>query len=190
MTEPRWRHAHLRSSSLPRSAPWLRLLGGLPGGAGVCVVIGAAALGALVTAVTGKEPGLLLGVFLVTGTVAASLAVLPRAAYLIIPAPALAYVAAAVIAGVIHDRSADTSRTALALSATQWIASGFVAMTAATGAAFVIAVARWLWSRRRPRRRERARGGSEAPQPVRPASQSPAPAETSEGRRSFPNGPW
>ena len=177
MTEPRWRHAHPRSSSLPRSGPWLRLLGGLPGSAGVCVVIGAAALGALVTGVTGKEPGFLLGVFLVTGTVAASLAVLPRAAYLIIPAPALAYVAAAVIAGLIHDRAADTSRTALALSATQWIASGFVAMTAATGAAFVIAVARWLWSRRRPRgrRRERAVGGSEAPQSVRPTSRSPAP---------------
>jgi hypothetical protein len=162
---------------MPRSGPRLRLLGGLPGSAGVCIVIGAAALGALVTGVAGKEPGLLLGVFLVTGTVAASLMVLPRAVYLIIPAPALAYVAAAVIAGLIHDRAADTSQTALALSATQWIASGFVAMTAATGAAIVIAVARWLLSRRRPhgRRRERARAGSEAPQRIRPTSQFPTP---------------
>lgn len=140
-------------------------------------MIGAAALGALVTGVTGKEPGFLLGVFLVTGTVAASLTVMARAAYLIIPAPALAYVAAAVIAGLIHDRAADTSRTALALSATQWIASGFVAMTAATGTAIVIAVARWLWSRRRPRgrRREQAPGRERGTAAGRPASQSPAP---------------
>jgi hypothetical protein len=161
---------------MPRSGRRLRLLGELPGGAGVCVVVAAAALGALVTGVAGKEPGFMLGVFLIAGTVAASLTVLPRAAYLIIPVPALAYVAAAVMAGLVHDRAADTSRTALALSATQWIAGGFVAMTAATGTAIVIAAARWLWNRRRPRGRTRdgARGGSDATQPVRPASQFPA----------------
>jgi hypothetical protein len=54
-------------------------------------------------------------------------------------------VGAAVIAGLIHDRATDTSNTALTLNGVQWIASGFVAMTAATILAIVIAAGRWLW---------------------------------------------
>ena len=80
----------------------------------------------------------------------------PKAAYLIIPVPALAYLAAAILAGVIHDHAADTSHTALAISAAQWIASGFVAMSAATLLAIGVAVVRWAaqrrrgWAQRRP----------------------------------------
>ena len=140
-------------SSVPRgggsaSARLRPTAGGLwgtrPGRLGVFGVIGATLVGLAITLLSGTEPGVILGVFVVVGTVAAALAVRPGAVYLIFPVPALAYAVAAVIAGLVHDRGVDTSHTALAISAAQWIASGFVAMTVATGAAVLIAGYRWL----------------------------------------------
>jgi hypothetical protein len=116
------------------------------------MVIGSAAVGALITAMAGSDPGLVLGVFLVAGTVAAGLAVQPRAVYRIIPVPALSYLGAAVLAGIVHDRANGTSGTALAVGATQWIASGFVAMSAATILAIAMAIVRWSTKGRGPRR--------------------------------------
>jgi hypothetical protein len=107
------------------------------------VVIGSAALGALLTAVAGQQPGAVLGVFVVVGTLIAGLAVRRRTGYLIIPVPALSYLVAAMIAGLIYDRSNDASRAALAIDATQWIAGGFVAMAIATLLAIVIFAVRW-----------------------------------------------
>ena len=92
----------------------------------------------------------MLGIFLLAGTAAGVLAVRPQAAYLLIPVPPLAYVVAATLAGLVHDRAADTSHTALAISAARWIASGFLAMTAATLLAIVVAAAGWVAARRRP----------------------------------------
>jgi hypothetical protein len=120
------------------------LWGTRPGRLGVFCVIGAALVGLVITLLSGIEPGAILGVFVVAGTVAAALAVRPGAVYLIFPVPALAYAVAAVIAGLVHDRGVDTSHTALAISAAQWIAGGFVAMTVATGLAVLIAGFRWL----------------------------------------------
>ena len=117
--------------------------GKLPGRFGVLVVIGSAAVGALVTAVTGSAPGIVLGACLVAGTVAGALAVRPRTGYLIIPVPAIAYLLAALIAGLIYNRSNDGSGTFLAVNGTQWIASGFIAMCLATGLAIVITALRW-----------------------------------------------
>jgi len=111
-------------------------------------VAGAAGLGALLTIITRSDPGLLLGLLVVVGTLAASLAVSARRAYLMIPAPALAYLVAAALSGLIHDRAADTSRTVLAINAGRWFASGFLAMTAATSLAVVIAGLRMLHSSR------------------------------------------
>ena len=126
-----------------RSPPGRGQWGALPGRLGVSIVFGAAAIGMLVTLLTHREPGDLLGAFLVAGTIIAALAVHPRVTYLIIPAPALAYLVAGSIAGLIHDRAADTSRTALAVSGVQWIAGGFLAMTAATVLAAAITAVRW-----------------------------------------------
>jgi hypothetical protein len=134
--ESRLREEPRRRDASPR---W----GTFPGRLGVCVVIGSAALGGLVTAVTGQQPGAVLGVFLVVGTVVAALAVRPRTGYLILPVPALSYLVAAMIAGLIYDRSNDASKAALAINATQWIAGGFVAMAAATLLAMVITAVRW-----------------------------------------------
>ncbi len=137
------------------------LWGTRPGRLGVVAVIGATLLGLVITLLTGTEPGLILGVSVVAGTVAAALAVRPGAVYVIFPVPALAYAVAAVIAGLVHDRGVDTSRTALALSAAQWIAGGFIAMTVATAVAVLIGAYRWL---RRARPRDPAPG---RPQPPR-----------------------
>ena len=121
--------------------------GKLPGRFGVFVVVGSAAVGALLTALTGSAPGTVLGICLVAGTVAGALAVRPRTGYLIIPVPALAYLVAGLIAGLIYNRSSDGSRTLLAVNGTQWIASGFVAMTISTILAIVIMAVRWWrWS--------------------------------------------
>jgi Domain of unknown function (DUF6542) len=98
-----------------------------------------------------SAPGFLLGLFIVAGTVAASLAVRPRAGRTIFPVPVLSYLVAALISGVVFDRSADSSKTVLAIGAAQWIANGFFTMAVATVLAIVIIAARWyLWRRGRP----------------------------------------
>ena len=203
MSEPRWRDADLRppdrgvpgsyprshaqrsgerGESRPRPSPPGRTSarwGALPGRSGVCIVIAGAALGAAVTVLSGTEPGLVLGLFLVAATVAATLAVRPRAVYLVIPVPALAYTAAAAIAGLIHDRAADTSGTGLALSATRWIASGFVAMAAATILAIAITIARRPRSSR-GRRGPRSPGSAVRQPPARNSiDRAPPPADRS-----------
>ncbi len=138
------------------------------------LVGGAAGLGALVTVVTRSDPGFLLGLLVVIGTLAGCLAVSPRRAFLIIPAPALSYLVAAILAGLIHDRAADTSRALLAINAARWVASGFLAMVAATVLAVVIAGARWM----------RATYSSDLPQSPARGSQLPPPAGRSPGERN------
>jgi hypothetical protein len=106
--------------------------------------VAAALLGLVITVLSGSEPGVILGIFLVTGTIVGVLAVRPGATYFIFPVPAPAYAVAALIAGLIHDHANDSSATALALNAGQWIATGFIPMTAATALAVLIAGYRWL----------------------------------------------
>ena len=96
------------------------------------LVILSAGLGLVVTGLTGHEPGLVLAVFLVTGTMAAGLLVRRGSVHLLIPVPALTYLASAITAGLWHDPAADASAATLAVSVLQWIASGFVGMCAAT----------------------------------------------------------
>jgi hypothetical protein len=105
--------------------------------------------------VTRSAPGFLLGLFVVTGTLAAALAVRPRTGRMIFPVPVLSYLVAALISGVVFDHSADSSKTALAIAAAQWVANGFFAMALATGLAVAITATRWfLWRRRRPTTRD------------------------------------
>jgi hypothetical protein len=118
--------------------------GSLTGRGGVCIVVGGAALGALITVLAGTGPGPVLGVSLVAATLAAALAIQPGAVYRIIPVPALAYLVMASVAGLAGDRAAGTSHTALAVSAAQWIASGFLPMTVATLLAIAVTAIRWF----------------------------------------------
>jgi len=129
----------------------LRLGGSLSGGLGVAIVAASTALGASATMLTGKEPGSILGVFVIIGTLAAAVAVRPQAGRTILPAPALSYLVAAMVTGVIYDHSADVSKTALAINAAQWIANGFFAMLLATALAVALVTVRWIfWRRSRP----------------------------------------
>jgi hypothetical protein len=121
--------------------------GSRPGRLGVLLVIAGTLAGLLGTVLAGSEPGFALGAGLIVGTVAGAVAVRPRSTFVIIPVPALAYVVAATVAGFIHDHAIDTSRTALAVGLTQWIAGGFLIMIAATLLAIAIAAIRWLGSR-------------------------------------------
>ncbi len=114
------------------------------------LVAGAAALGLAGTVATHTAPGVLLGLCLIGGTALAALAVRPGAVYLLIPVPPLAYLVAATVAGVFGGSAAGTSRSALAVSGAQWLASGFVAMATASALAAALAVTRALrWRLRR-----------------------------------------
>lgn len=108
-----------------------------------------AAIGAVATAVARTTPGQVLGVCVVAGAVVAAVAVRPSAGWLIFPVPVLFYLIAAVASGTAYDRSAASSKTALAIDATQWIANGFFAMALATVLAIVLIAVRWsIWRRR------------------------------------------
>jgi hypothetical protein len=128
---------------LPSPGRTPQLWGSRPGRLGVFVVVGCAALGMVATVLARSDPGTVLGVFVVAGTAVATLAVRSRSVYVIIPVPALAYVVAASIAGLIHDRAEDSSLTGLAVHAAQWIAGGFLAMSVATLLAIAATVVRW-----------------------------------------------
>ena len=129
----------------PGRAP--RWWGSRPGRLGVVLVIAGTLAGLIGTVLTSSEPGLLLAAGLILGTVVGAAAVRPGATYLIIPVPALSYLAAAILAGLIHDHAMDTSRTVLAVGLTQWVAGGFLAMVTATLLAIAIAAIRWLGNR-------------------------------------------
>jgi hypothetical protein len=161
--------------------------GSLQGGLGVCLIVASTAIGAIATMATGRAPGFMLGVFVVIGTVVAALAVRPRAGRLFFPVPVLAYLVAALIAGIIYNRSDDASKTAVAIGAAQWIANGFVAMAFATAAAVVLIAVRWFfWRRGRkggPARPGPVGGPGRRPQPDPAAAVDPRYAPDNRGSR-------
>jgi hypothetical protein len=142
---PRGRTAGNRPAAPGGRLGWI-WQGSLHGGLGVCVIAGSALIGAIATIVTKSQPGSVLGLSVLAGTVAAALTVQPRTGRLIFPAPALFYLIAALGAGVVYDRSAD--KTQIAVSAAQWIASGFFVMVLATLLAIALTTVRWFMWRR------------------------------------------
>jgi hypothetical protein len=142
------------SPSAARPPRW----GSLPARRGIVVVLSAAAVGAIGTLVVHGDPGALLGVLVIAGSVAAAFGVSYRQGYLLLPVPALAYAVGATVTGMFHDRGVDISHTALAVSAAQWFAGGFLWMTAATISVIAITGIRWLAQRRWP---DRASSGSQ-----------------------------
>ena len=120
--------------------------GSLSGGLGICVIVGSAVIGVIATILTRAEPGSVLGLAVLAGTVAAALTVQPRTGRLIFPVPALSYLIAALASGVVYDRSSN--KTELAVGAAQWIANGFFVMVLATLLAIALTTVRWLMWRR------------------------------------------
>jgi hypothetical protein len=157
----------------------------------VLVVIVAALVGCLVTALSRAEPGTTLGALVIGGTLAAGAVVRARAAYLVIPVPAPAYALAAIAAGVVHDRAAHASRTTMAVHAVQWLSSGFTAMAAATALAVVVAAARWAVSRyARTRRRPAHTGGDDSLPTSRQAARTAESESAARGSDDWPSAGW
>jgi len=148
----------------PRRTGRLSMWGSLRGGLGVCIVISSAALGAIATSASGSEPGFLLGLFVVLGTVTAALAVRPCVGWMILPVPALSYLVTALASGIVYKLSMRLPMMPLAIAAAQWIASGFFAMTSATVLAGALTAARWCLQ---PRNRDAPRADT---WPTRPES--------------------
>jgi len=130
-----------------RPGPTVRRLGTLPARAAALILIGTTLLGVAATVVTHKEPGALLGFFVIIGGIIAAFIVRRGRLHILIPLPALVLFCGAVVTGAIHDRSVDTSTTEMGVNFLQWIAGVFFPMCAATILVLVIAGGRWLLSR-------------------------------------------
>jgi hypothetical protein len=142
-------YAQLAGSDLsPTATRLLQAWGSRPARLGPITVIFGALAGGLLTVLAGYEPGLLLGLFVIAATVVGALVVRHGASYLVIPVPAVAYFVVAVIAGLIHDRATDNTRTGLAANALQWLAGGFFYMCLATAIAIATGALRWLMTGR------------------------------------------
>ena len=129
--------------------------------------MGSAVIGAVATIMTRAEPGSVLGLSVLAGTVAAALTVQPRTGRLIFPVPALSYLIAALVSGVVYDRSSN--KTELAVGAAQWIANGFFVMVLATLLAIALTTVRWLmWRRDQPGPVPPEYGGWSDPRPPGP----------------------
>jgi hypothetical protein len=151
----------------------------MAGWAGVAIVAAATLLGVIATVLLKKEPGSMLGIFILAGTVIAAFAVRYNAAYGLVPVPALAYVIGAMVPGYIHDRSDITGHLELAAHAAEWVGFGFLSMVAGTIVALVLAIGRYLWGRRATLT-GRGRGGAPPPSD-RPAGR-PAGRAAADGR--------
>ena len=163
---------------MPRSGllatPALSWVGRLPEKGAVLVFAGIVLLGTILTVVMGQDPGFLLGLFLVLGSVAATAAVRRGAAHKFVPLPALAYLVAATVAGMVHDSESLTSTRQFLLDFLIWIGGAFVAVTAATILVVLIALSRWLLSGRLVSGQLPAGGGAGARRTAaRPASRGP-----------------
>jgi hypothetical protein len=139
---------------------------------------------------TRSAPGFLLGLLVAAGTLVAALAVRPRAGWMILPVPVLSYLAGALVSGYVFNRSTGTSKTALAISAAQWIADGFFAMAFATALAVAITTARWyIWRRHRKVRQRAPDWAAPATRPVPPGRPQAAWDPTVPGSERRPPGP-
>lgn len=160
--------------------------GSLRGGLGACVIVGSAAIGAIATIMTHAQPGSVLGMAVLAGTVAAALTVQPQTGRMIFPVPVLSYLIAALAAGVVYDRSTD--KTEIAVGAAQWVASGFFVMVLATLLAIALITVRWfMW-----RRDQRDPGPPDRPAPPRPQPRAPATPHGTQPGQWPPRyqGPW
>lgn len=108
----------------------------------VLVLIAITAVGALVDGLAGGDPGLILDLSLVVGTLVAALLIEDRLVYLIIPAPALVFPVMAFAAGIVGVQHATTSSTRMMIAVTTWVENGFIAMATATLLAGLVTVVR------------------------------------------------
>ena len=167
-----------------RSGALLRWLGTMPTLTATVVLLSATVVGVAATVIAHMEPGNLLGVFVIAGSLAAVLGVRRGAVHLFFPMPALAFFVAAVAAGIVHDRQLASSTAGLGASFTQWVAGIFWPAVVATVLVLLVGGGRWLLKRPLltsqsplPTGRPAAPGGPRGPQgsrrPVDPWADPP-----------------
>ena len=133
-------------------------------------------LGVIVTLIAGQEPGDLLGLFIIVGTIAAALGIQRGKVYLLFPAPALAFFVAAIVTGKVHDAKLGSATTDLAAGFTQWIAAIFFPAVVATILVVLLGGGRWLFGRQLVTGQSPLSAGRPAPGNARPAPGSRRPA--------------
>jgi hypothetical protein len=130
-----------------RSGGLLRWLGTMSTLTAALVLTGATLIGAVLTVIAGTEPGNLLAIFVIVGSLAAVLGVRRGAVYLFFPVPALAFFVAAAATGIVHDRELASSTAGLGASFAQWVAGIFWPAVVATILVLLVGGGRWLLQR-------------------------------------------
>ncbi|HEY6494121.1 MAG TPA: DUF6542 domain-containing protein [Trebonia sp.] len=128
----------LSSGGLPR---WL---GRMPTWMAVAALAAGAVLGVIFSVIADQEPGILLGLFVIIGSIVAAIGIKRGKVYLLFPAPALAFFVAAILAGKVHDAKLGSSTAGLGAGFTQWIAGIFFPAVVATILVLLIGGGRWL----------------------------------------------
>lgn len=127
-----------------RSGVLLRWLGSMSTRTAMLVLVAATVVGVVLTLATHEDPGDLLGIFIVVGSLIAVLGVRRGAVYLFFPMPALAFFVGAVATGIVHDRQLASSTAGLATSLLQWIAGIFFPAVVATIVVLLVGGLRWV----------------------------------------------
>jgi hypothetical protein len=133
----------------------------------ILVLLGFALASLIATIVIGHEPGFLIGLGLIVGSVIAAVGA-RRAVHRLIPVPALSYLVTTTVAGAVHDQANLNDSKEFLTSFLTWIGSAFFALVWATVLIVVIAIAgaviRWRLGARQP--------GAATPRAPRPADAS------------------
>ena len=153
-----------------------RWLGRMSTRTAILVLVAGTLLGVIVTLIAGQEPGDLLGLFIIVGTIAAALGIQRGKVYLLFPVPALAFFVAAVVTGKVHDAKLGSSTAGLGTGIAQWIAGIFFPAVVATILILLLGGGRWLFGRQLVTGLSPQSAGRPAPANVRPAPGSRRPA--------------
>jgi hypothetical protein len=129
------------------ATPLLRWAGSWRTRRAVVVLLGAVLLGVIGTVVIRRDPGFLIGLLIIVGSVVAAIGT-RRAVHRLIPLPALSYLVATFAAGYLHDKSNLNTSKEFYTSFLSWIGSAFFAVVWATVLIVVIAFGRWVMSKR------------------------------------------
>jgi hypothetical protein len=163
----------------------LRWLGRLSTLISVLVLTGASLIGIATTLIAGQRPGVLLGIFITAGSLAAVLGIRRASAYLLFPLPVIAFFFGALITGIVHDSQLASTTAGFGTSFLQWVSGVFVPMVVATIVVVVIGGGRWLFgSQLITRRSPQSSGGRN----VGPGP-GPRTGETGPGPRAGGTGP-
>jgi hypothetical protein len=147
----------------------------MPTWAAMLVQAAGGLLGVIFTLMAGQEPGDLLGFFVIVGAIAAALGIRRGKVYLLFPAPALAFFAAAVVTGKVHDAKLGSSTAAVGVGFTQWVAGVFFPAVVATILVLLIGGGRWLLGRQLITGQSPRSAGRPAPGNARPGPKSRRP---------------